>query len=208
MGATNWHYFTPHRDDPEDALQRLRADVFSSGDYTDVTGPLQDVIRNRVRRLGQDPNDPAVRANIDQSLRIQHAIETGDMRGLSRGDRSFVQRVRAFGQIARTLGAAPPPSRGRRPRSIAELLDLAAECGTHSILDIEHVAPRLGFGVAAPISPASLRRVFGIAEPTHNQVVENWANIAERLGRWQARYLVVYNNGRPEEYAFIGCSGD
>jgi len=208
MGATSWHYYTPHGEDPEEALQRLRAEVFSRNEYVDVTGPLENVLRKMAKRFGQDPDSPEGRAWIDSSVRIQRAIETGDLRGLPRGDQSLVRRVRALGQIAHSLGAAPPPSRERRPRTIEELLEWAAECGTHSILDIEHVAPRLGFSVAAPMTPASLRRVFGIIEPTHDQVEARWEEIAERLARWQARYLVVYRDGKPDEYAFIGCSGD
>jgi hypothetical protein len=116
--------------------------------------------------------------------------------------------VRVFSWFARLLGDAPPPARGRRPRSIEELLEWAEESGTHSILDIEHVAARPDFGVAAPMKPAALQRVFGTAAPTHGQVEENWADVAEGLDRWHSRYLVVYQDGRPHEYAFIGCSGD
>jgi hypothetical protein len=208
MGATSWYYFTPHRSDPEEALQRLRAETFSRGEYVDVTGPLENVLRRMAQRFGRDPDSPEVRSEIDLTLRIQRAIETGDIRGLSRGDRSLVQRARAMSEFARMLGAAPPRRHDQRPRSIEELLELAAECGTHSILDIEHVARRPGFAVAAPMTLASLRRVFGTAEPTHDQVEDRWADIAERLGRWQARYLVVHDDRHPKEYAFVGCSGD
>lgn len=208
MGATSWHYFTPYGTDPEEALQRLRAEVFARGAYIDVTGPVEDALRRTFQRFGEDPDSPAVRARIEENLRLQRAVETGDMGVLSRADRSFVRRVRVFGWFARLLGAAPPLVHGQRPRSIDELLELAAESGTHSILDIEHVAPRSGFAVAAPLTPASLARVFGTAEPTHGQVEEHWADIAEELDRCQAHYLVVYQDSRPHEYAFIGCSGD
>jgi hypothetical protein len=55
---------------------------------------------------------------------------------------------------------------------------------------------------------ASMRRAFGTAEPTRDQVEQHWSDVAEQLGRWQARYVVVYRDGQPHEYAFIGCSGD
>jgi hypothetical protein len=32
--------------------------------------------------------------------------------------------------------------------------------------------------------------------------------VAGRLDRGQARYLTVHLDGRPHEYAFVGCSGD
>jgi hypothetical protein len=181
--------------------------VFARGDYVDVTGPLNDVLRNTAQRFGQDPDSPEVRAVIDNSLRIQRAIDTGDLRGLSRADRATVQRVRTFSAMAGSFGAGPPRRR-RRPRSIDELLEAAAECGTHSILDIAHVAERSGFGVAAPMTPAAVERAFGTAQPDHAQVEEKWVDVAEGLGRWQARYLVVYRQGLAHEFAFIGCSGD
>lgn len=208
MGATSWRYYTPHRDDPEVALQELRKQVYARGEYVDVTGPLEDVLGGIARRLGQDPGAPETRAIVEDSLRIQRAMDTGSTQGLSRSERALVERLRAFGALAASLGAPPPANRGRGLRSIDELLEAAAECGTHSILDIEHVAARLSFGVAAPLSQTSIRRVFGTAEPTHEQVEEHWAEIAEHLGQGRARYLSVYRAGGPHEIAFIGCSGD
>lgn len=32
--------------------------------------------------------------------------------------------------------------------------------------------------------------------------------VAEMLGREQAYYLVLFRDGQPDEYAFIGCSGN
>lgn len=139
---------------------------------------------------------------------MQQAIESGDTRGLPSQSRAFVQKVRDFMRFAAAFGAEPVAKAGQRPRSIEELLEWAGECGTRSILDIERVAAQPGFSVAAPMTAASLRRVFGTAKPTHTQVEELWADIAERLKRWQARYLPVYLNDEPYEYGFIGCSGD
>ena len=207
MGATSWRSYTPYRPDPEKALQALRADVFVRGDYVDLTGPLKEMLRQTARRFGQDPDSPEVHAQIEHDLRVQRAVESGDVKGLSRADRALVQRLRAMGQLAGQL-RAPEVRRGKQPRTIDELLELSGECGTHSILDIEHVAPKLGFAAAAPLSPAALRRAFGSAEPTHDEVEQRWSDIAERLGRWQARYFVVFRDGKPHEYAFVGCSGD
>ena len=207
MGATSWRYYTPYHPDTAAALRALRADVFARREYVDPTGPLDDRLRQTARRLGQDPDAAEVRQQIANSLRVQQAIDTGDTRGLSPGDRAFAWRVREFAELAARLGAAPPPPPGRPPASVEELLERAAECGTHSVLDVERVGRRPAFGVAVPMTPAAVRRAFGTAGPTHAQVEEHWADIAERLGRWQARYLAVYLDGRPHEYAFIGCSG-
>jgi hypothetical protein len=208
MGATSWRYYTPYQPIPEAALQALRAEVFARGEYVDPTGPLDDLLRRTARRFGQDPDSPEVRRQIENDLRVQGAVETGGTSGLSPGDRALARRVREFRRLASRFGAEPPRRPSRRPRSIEELLEWAAECGTHSVLDIEHVGPRPGFAVASPMTAASLRGVFGTTQPTHAQVEEHWADVAERLGRWQARYLTVYLDGQPHEYGFIGCSGD
>jgi len=208
MGATSWRYYTPHRASAEEALQHLRAEVFARGEYVDPTGGMEDQLRQMCRRFGEDPDSPAVRGQIDDALRLQGAIDTGDVSGLPAAERGLARRVRAFGWFARLLGAAGPPTRGRRPSSIEELLEMADESGTHSILDIEQVARRPGFGVAAPMSPTALNRAFGTTEPTHAQVEDNWDGVVDGLDRWQCRYLTVFLDGRPHEYAFIGCSGD
>ncbi len=208
MGATSWRYYTPYCPDPEAALQVLRTDVFARGEYADPTGPLEATLRQTARRLGQDPDSPEVRAEIENAVRVQRAVRTGDMSGLSRADRALVRRLQAVGQLADRLGSPRPAIGGSRPGSIAELLERAAECGTHSVLDIEHVATRPGFGIAAPMSVTTRLRVFGTAEPTHNDVERHWQDLAEKLDRWQARYVVVFRDGTPHEYAFIGCSGD
>lgn len=208
MGATSWRYYTPYQSEPEAALQVLRAEMFARGEYVDPTGSMEDLLRWKATQFGLNPDEPEVRAERDQAVRMQRAIQTGDTEGMSRADRNLVQRLRAMGQLASQLGAVPPASVGRRPRSIDELLERAAESGTHSVLDIEHVGRRPGFGIAAPMSESQLRRVFGTSEPSREQVEQHWSDIAESLGRWQARYVVVYREGQMLEYAFIGCSGD
>lgn len=208
VGATNWRYYTPYRPDPEAALQELRADIFARGDYADPTGPLEATLRRTARRFGLDPNSPEVRSGIENDVRVQRAAQTGDLSGLSRADQALVRQLRAMSQLAERLGATRPPLIQSRPGSIEALLERAAESGTHSILDIEHTSAQPGFGVASPLPMSARRRVFGTTEPTRDRVERHWPEIAEPLSRWQARYVVVYQDGQPHELAFIGCSGD
>jgi hypothetical protein len=106
-------------------------------------------------------------------------------------------------------GAAGPARSGpQRAASIEELLEEAAEEGTHSILDITHVASQREFGAATRLPPRMLERHFGTTQPTREQVEELALDIADYLDRWEAFYFVVYRAGQPDEYAFIGCSGD
>ncbi len=207
MGATSWHYFTPYQPDPEAALQHLRAEVFEQGFYVDPTGSPQDYLRRRYEQLGLGANSPEFREAIDEMQREQRYLQTGaeeDLRALPRAKRSALRRTR---ELMNLVGSVPRRSR-RRPRTMDELLEQAAECGTHSILDITCVAERRGDGVAAPLPASELQRVFGTQEPSRRQVEEHWDTIAEGLERWQACYLVVYQDGQPREYAFVGCSGD
>ena len=85
---------------------------------------------------------------------------------------------------------------------------MVAEDGTHSVLDIEQTGTGREFGVATPMPALEIRRYFGTEQPTHEQVEQNWGDASERLDRWEAYYVTVYRDGKPHEYAFIGCSGD
>ncbi|MGL4463441.1 MAG: hypothetical protein ACRC1K_14925 [Planctomycetia bacterium] len=207
MGATSWRYYTRYDPDPEAALLALREEVFARGEFTEPADGFEEEIRRTARRMGQDPDGPAARAMIDSHRRVLQALQTGEMRGLRRDELRRVQWLREMDPSAGSPGPTPVAG-ATRPRSIAELLEQAAESGTHSILDIEQTNPRPKAGAAAPLPTGSLRKLFGTTEPTREQVEQQWLDVAEPLGRWQARYLVVYKDGKPNEYAFIGCSGD
>jgi hypothetical protein len=209
VGSTSWRYYTPYQADPAAGLQRLRAEVFARNEYVDPSGSMEERVRQSMQRFGLDSDSPDVREYVEAGGRIAKAIETGLSHGLSSAERALVRRVRHAVDFAAQLGALPsipPPS--DRARTIEELLESAAECGTHTILDIEDVAKRPGFGIASPLSAALARRIFGVTKPTHEQVEVHWADIAEQLRPWQARYLSVYDVAEPTEYCFIGCSGD
>jgi hypothetical protein len=230
MGASSWRYYTPHRANPEEALQELRRDVFARGEYSygfggfaRADGPMPDV-GDLPRNFGQLPN-PLMQffhfaaEQPGEEGRITRAAMSGDYTGLSTEERQAAEQMRPLFQLG-NLGrqgeedVEDDDGEGggfpfnRRPESIEELLEMVAEDGTHSILDIEHTDRRLGFGVAAPMPPLLLRRFFESEQPTRERVEEHWGDASEELERWQAYYFTVYRDGRPHEYAFIGCSGD
>lgn len=207
MGATSWRYYTEYQPDAGKSLQVLRSAVFERHEYVDVLGPIETTIRKKAQLLGEDPDSELVRSLSAQGRRLQQAIKTGVTEGLNAREKRLAQRVVGFRQFATKLGAILPKSSGSA-RSIDELLERSAECGTHSILDIERVARRPGFGVASPLSRTTLRRLFQSDMPTHEQTESRWGDIAESLSPWQARYFVVVDAGQVREYAFIGCSGD
>ncbi|MDM4019543.1 hypothetical protein [Roseiconus lacunae] len=97
----------------------------------------------------------------------------------------------------------------RRPRSIEEAITLAAESGTHSILDIERCSQTPDFGVAWQLQPAIRKRLYGTEHPTTADLDRvGWQAAAENLDRWQAVYFPVYDDGNPVSLVFVGCSGD
>lgn len=178
MGASSWHYTTAYDPDAEHALQQLREQVFANGAYC---------------RPGELPP----------------AMNTAELRGLLPWKiRVLLYGLRVYSAVA---GAFRWMARGgRRPRSIEEVLEDTREDGTYSILDIAHTADRRTLGAAAPLSAAELRKHFGTLQPTLEQAEAEAVavDIAEELDRWEAVYFVVYQNGQPLKYVFVGCSGD
>jgi hypothetical protein len=178
MGASGWHYTTPYDPDPEAALQRLRAEVFESGDY---------LLPGEVLRV---PGE--VLAGLPLRFRLALALV-----------RAIGAAVRAYHWVTRG---------GRRPRTIEELLEMAGESGTHSILDIAHTADIPEFGAATPLTKHRHLQLFGTTTPTRAQVEAAQAAPAgpdEGIRRWEAVYFVVHDEaGSPLEYVFVGCSGD
>lgn len=96
----------------------------------------------------------------------------------------------------------------RGPRTIDEALELAAETGTHSILDITHTAMLRDFGAATPLSRKKLQQHFKTEQPTPEQAAAEVLDIGEDLQRWEAVYFTTYRDGQPCETWFVGCSGD
>jgi len=208
MGATTWRYYTRYQPFAEVAFRELRADVFARGDYVQPPQSIDDLLLPTERRVGRHAASSDQKRQIERERVVFSAIESGDVRGLSPAIRNFAKQMRDLRQVTVFRGTRQGGSGMTRPQSIAELLERAGESGTHSILDIERVGARPGFGVATALSAQALRRAFGTDAPTHDQVEDHWLEVAEQLHRWHARYLVVHRDGKPDEYAFVGSSGD
>lgn len=96
----------------------------------------------------------------------------------------------------------------RRPRSIEEAVELAAEAGTHSILDIQSCGQTPDFGLAVPLSAARMRRLFGTDQPTAKDLEQILSVAGEDLERWHCICFPLYEDGKPTKLIFVGCSGD
>jgi hypothetical protein len=95
-------------------------------------------------------------------------------------------------------------------KAIDDLRKAFAEEGTHTIIDIERIHSKPDFGVAYPAPQEIIQKVFGTPKPTHQDIESKKYQLLEALNieRWQATYLIVYENNIPKEIYFEGCSGD
>jgi len=86
--------------------------------------------------------------------------------------------------------------------------------GTHSIIDIDEIAPMPRVGAAAPLSNEELERFFGTDKPTREMIEgkerDLGAFLQQAMGRYrgQGTYIVVYKDSQPNEIYFTGYSGD
>ena len=181
MGASGWSYYTPYQQDIAQALQELRQRVFEAGDYQ------QYWLYNEV------PEE--VFEELDE-LEPQAWRQPGQ------------QLVEAFAHVLerKHLSADLPPA----PQTIDEALQRNGPDGTHSILDIDHIASRPEEGAASPLPRETLLKLFGTERPTRAIIEEGRAanSVYGVLPTWQAMYVMVYQDDSPSEIFFSGSSGD
>lgn len=99
------------------------------------------------------------------------------------------------------------PAPGAQHASIEAALAAAAEDGTRSILDLDHVSHDPEFGAVAPLADAELMSLYGTTQPTR-QMVEQGMEFLEAVERGQGVYVVLYRDGQPDEICFAGYSFD
>ena len=111
------------------------------------------------------------------------------------------------------------PRPGAQHATIEEAVEAGDASGTGSILDIAQIAPGPDYSVACALSDDTLVALFGTSQPDRNlleDVLINQTSAApaevdefwESIDRGQARYIVVYADGRPSEIFFLGYSFD
>jgi hypothetical protein len=184
MGATGWSYFVPYQQDIDKALQELKDRVFRQGQYEN---PFEF-----------DENE----------FERQRAYLASIYQTLPEGPREQAMQLLAFADAV-----AKHPRRKRAPKTIKQLLKQCGTEGTHSILDMEQVSSTPTLGAVAPLSNQQLLDIFGTEKPTH-EMVEKWSTRIAPLDApplyecWEGIYLIVYQDAKPDEIYFEGCSGD
>jgi hypothetical protein len=213
MGATGWTHFTPYEKNIEKALQTLRTKIFIKGDYGGPTQPS----------ACSDSNSPLFTPELQQTLKKALSMsELMDDIMLKRGAENCqtehdVQEIinlleQADDNNLKTAikNAEQDLSPPLKTCNIDELIELSAEAGTHSILDIAHVAAEPDFGVSAPLNNDELIQLFGTLKPTKSLIDKNnqKGELINLRERWQGTYIIVYENNQPSEILFTGSSGD
>ncbi len=93
------------------------------------------------------------------------------------------------------------------PATPEEAMEMAEECGTRSILDIQTISDTPDYCCAAPCTSEELQSYFGTDKPSAKQVSQSDA-FWEDLQRGMARYIVIYEEGEPQSIYFAGYSFD
>ena len=226
MGASGWHYFTPYQQDVGLALQTLRekvfkdcscqnanADTLSVAKYMKTLGEVDPAKKTRLRRaalaaqklplmlrnrrITEDPSE------FENFMMITQVVLKGD--SITDDD---IRRIEAYYSRFNVSLDSIFLSPGPRPKTIEELVERAAEDGTHSILDIDRVSDDLDFGAVAPMPAELLLRIYGTEKPTRSDIEAHQYEAIENIERWQGYYTVVYENDQPSEFYFEGVSGD
>jgi hypothetical protein len=103
--------------------------------------------------------------------------------------------------------------------SIQQALHDCSEEGTRSIIDIMHIADEPDSCAASPLTEEDLMLAFGTTCPTRDIVESAFMRpnlaasakidpIRNGIGRGQARYVIVYDEGKPSQIFFMGYSFD
>ena len=95
------------------------------------------------------------------------------------------------------------------PTSIDQLLALAAEDGTHSVLDVGEIADAPRMGALSPMPESEREKLFGSARPSRDVVEAAQHAIHSPAGRWSGYYFTVYDDDANARWlCFAGVSGD
>ena len=104
------------------------------------------------------------------------------------------------------IDSASPSPRAQHS-SIEQAREAAGADGTRSILDIESVGEIPDFGTAAPIDQTTLVDLYDTTQPTR-EMLESDPALFDHVERGEARYVIVYQDGQPNELLFLGYSYD
>ncbi|MCA9007657.1 MAG: hypothetical protein KDA70_20470 [Planctomycetaceae bacterium] len=212
MAATGWLYYCTYTHDVDFSLQQLRQMVFDRREYT-LPGDLLEGTDAATLQKSAPPSSDLqkllkISQELDQALKGL-GFDTTESEKQTRDVGRMIEQIdqKGFVFAAReVLDTGDSPA----PESIEAALELSAEVGTHSILDIHHVSPTPQPGAATPLSEDQLQTLFGTIQPTRAMIesADQSGLLHEYCEHWHAVYLTIYEAGQPMEYVFVGKSGD
>lgn len=138
---------------------------------------------------------------VDYQPNIDLALQQLRKREFAAGRYNPVVRFPAYPVTASS--SAP----GAKHASIADALEAADADGTRSVLDMERIGQKPGYGVVAPFPKERLVELFGTERPSRAMIEENMDFFGE-IERGQGIYIVAYDKERPSEIFFAGYSYD
>lgn len=144
MGADGWQCFMPYQPDISVVLREARHEKFRKRYEGRVS--RADAIAKEKEWLN-DPIIPVIYPDPGEQQRVRKAIEE---------------------RIAH-LETMPQPT--NLDEQIAELLDISAENGTGSILDMNGVSEQPEYFKVSPLPASELNHIFGTDKPDHDMVV-------------------------------------
>lgn len=199
MGATSWQYFVPYQANVEAALQRLRSEVFAREEYAPAITVTKAQLDTALKGVGSDWESnlaffkaQASDTKLPQTTRDKFLTLANQLEQMRKSGKS------GQGSVA-------------KPQTIDELLQSRGESGTHSILDMVRVSPTPELGAVSPLPKSEVVKVFGSEMPTRLQIEKKTkAGALEGCTskRWQGIYIIAYQDAKPVEILFAGCSGD
>ena len=93
---------------------------------------------------------------------------------------------------------------------IDEAREFAAEDGTKSVLDIYGISDEPTMAHAALVTDDEARSWFGCTEIDEKDIhkIDDCSDFWTSMDRGEARYLILYKDGKPSQYYFAGLSFD
>jgi hypothetical protein len=142
------------------------------------------------------PFDPDVRKALS---RIQDEV-------FARGEFGFHHWLRS----AYLRRGEPPPEMPAEPvaQSIDHARELSEGCGTCSVLDVQDIGQKPGFGVAGQFPAKTVLARLGTDHPSLDQLETVLGEFYEDLKRGHCAYFVCHLHGIPSHYLFIGMTPD
>jgi hypothetical protein len=197
LAATGWQYFVPYRPDIDRVLDDLRSDVLARGAYEEPGVEL-----DFLDEIGFSEADEPAR----EAMMAEYGLEPLGWAI----DRFGIEGLRGWLESQRWS----PGRRAPTGRSMEELeaLRCVSTSGTHSILDIEGISPARADGAIYPLPGEVLVSLLGTDRPTRSSV-ERWRGRDDPARndlyeRWQGFYVILYQDGEPDEIYIEGASGD